>query len=141
MSNDDTVLIIGAGFSGSTVARMLADAGRKTHVIDRRSHIAGNAYDEPDEWGVLVHRYGPHIFHTNSERVWDFLSRFTEWRPYEHRVLGVVKGQFYPFPINRNTLNQLYNLDLDEADAPIILSRCGNLVRLFAPARMLYSMR
>lgn len=111
------VLIIGAGFSGSTIARTLAEAGRKVRIIDRRPHIAGNAFDKLDENGILIHRYGPHIFHTNSERVWDFLSRFTEWRPYEHRVRGVVDGKKYPFPINRDTLNQLYDLDLDEAGA------------------------
>lgn len=118
-----TTLIVGAGFAGSTVARALADAGRKVHVIDRRPHIAGNAFDEADAHGVLVHRYGPHIFHTNSEKVWAFLSRFTEWRPYEHRVLGVVAGKRYPFPINRDTLNQLYGLELDEAGAAAFLER------------------
>lgn len=111
------ILVAGAGLAGCTTARELADAGHRVHIIDRRYHIAGNAYDELDEQGILVHRYGPHIFHTNSERVWDFLSRFTEWRPYEHRVRGVVEGKLYPFPINRDTLNQLYNLDLDEAGA------------------------
>ena len=116
-------LIVGAGFAGSTVARALADTGRKVHVIDRRPHIAGNAFDETDAHGVLVHRYGPHIFHTNSEKVWAFLSRFTEWRPYEHRVLGVVDGKLYPFPINRDTLNQLYGLSLDEAGAAAFFER------------------
>lgn len=116
-------LIVGAGFAGSTVARALADAGCRVHVIDKRPHIAGNAYDEHDAHGVLVHRYGPHIFHTNSEKVWAFLSRFTEWRPYEHRVLSVVDGRHYPFPINRDTLNQLYGLDLDEAGAAAFFER------------------
>lgn len=113
----NTALITGAGFAGSTIARALADAGRKVHLIDRRPHIGGNAFDELDAHGLLVHRYGPHIFHTNSERVWEFLSRFTEWRPYEHRVQCVVEGRHYPFPINRDTLNQLYGLSLDEAGA------------------------
>ncbi|WP_234264217.1 UDP-galactopyranose mutase [Hydrogenophaga sp. NFH-34] len=116
-------LIVGAGFAGSTVARELADAGHHVRVIDKRPHIAGNAFDETDAHGVLVHRYGPHIFHTNSEKVWAFLSRFTEWRPYEHRVLGVVDGKAYPFPINRDTLNQLYGLDLDEAGAAAFFER------------------
>lgn len=110
-------IIVGAGFAGSTIARILADAGRKVYLVDRRPHIGGNAFDEFDAHGLLVHRYGPHIFHTNSEWVWEFLSRFTEWRPYEHRVLGVVDGKHYPFPINRDTLNQLYGLNLDEAGA------------------------
>ncbi len=99
-----TTLIVGAGYAGSVMARELADAGRRVHVIDKRPHIAGNAYDEVDEHGVLVHRYGPHIFHTNAERIFEYLSRFTEWRPYEHRVRGVVDGGQYPFPINRNGL-------------------------------------
>jgi UDP-galactopyranose mutase len=111
------VLIVGAGFAGSVVARELAEAGRRVRVIDKRRHIAGNAYDELDVHGVLVHRYGPHIFHTNGERIFGYLSRFTEWRPYEHRVRSVVNGREYPFPINRDTLNQLYGLTLDEAGA------------------------
>lgn len=118
-----TIFIVGIGFSGATVARELADAGHSVHLIDRRPHIAGNAFDEPDSYGVLVHRYGPHIFHTNSARVWQFLSRFTEWRTYKHRVLSVVGGRPYPFPINRNTLNQLYGLDLDEAGATAFFER------------------
>ena len=112
-----SILIVGAGFAGSVVAREMADAGRQVRVIDKRPHIAGNAYDEFDAHGVLVHRYGPHIFHTNGSRIFEWLSRFTEWRPYEHRVRGVVEGKLYPFPINRDTLNQLYGLDLDEAGA------------------------
>lgn len=111
----DTFLIVGAGFSGCTVARELADAGCQVQICDKRPHIAGNAYDELDAQGVLVHRYGPHIFHTNSQKIFDWLSRFTEWRLYEHRVLGVVEGKLYPFPINRDTLNMLYGLNLDEA--------------------------
>src|SRR5690606_21113592 len=111
------ILIVGGGFAGSAVSRELADAGHSIRLIDRRSHIAGNAYDEQDAYKVLVHRYGPHIFHTNSQRIFDWLSRFTQWRLYEHRVLGVVEGKHYPFPINRDTLNMLYGLDLDEAGA------------------------
>ena len=115
--NTPTILIAGAGFAGSVVARELADAGHNVRVIDRRPHIAGNAYDESDAQGVQVHRYGPHIFHTNSERVWNYLSRFTDWHSYEHRVRCLVGGKLYPFPINRDTLNQLYGLNLDEAGA------------------------
>lgn len=111
------ILIIGAGFAGAVVARELAEAGHKVLVMDRRKHIAGNAYDEKDEHGILIHQYGPHIFHTNSERIFNYLSKFTEWHPYEHRVRGVVNGQEYPFPINRDTLNQLYDLDLTEEQA------------------------
>ena len=111
------ILIIGAGFAGSVVARELAEAGYQVQVVDRRTHIAGNAYDVKDAHGILIHQYGPHIFHTNSERIFNYLSQFTEWRTYEHRVLGVVNGKPYPFPINRDTLNQLYDLDLDEQGA------------------------
>jgi len=118
-----TVLIVGAGYAGGVMARELADAGRRVHVIDKRPHIAGNAYDERDAHGVLVHRYGPHIFHTNGERIFAWLSRFTQWRSYEHRVRGVVDGVPYPFPINRDTLNRLYGLDLDEPGAAAFFER------------------
>jgi UDP-galactopyranose mutase len=106
---------VGAGFAGAVVAERLASAGREVLVIDRREHLAGNAYDHADSHGVLVHRYGPHLFHTNSDAVYEYLSRFTEWRPYEHRVLASVDGQLYPLPINQETINQLYGLNLDEA--------------------------
>lgn len=108
-------LVVGAGFAGATCARRIAEQGERVVVVDRRPHIAGNAYDHLDAHGVLVHAYGPHIFHTNSERVVEFLSRFTAWRPYEHRVLAAVEGQLLPIPINRTTINRLYGLDLDEA--------------------------
>jgi UDP-galactopyranose mutase len=108
------VLVVGAGFAGSVVARELADAGRRVLVIDKRPHIAGNAFDSTDDHGVMVHDYGPHIFHTNSEKVVRWLSRFTNWRFYEHRVLAKVADQLLPIPINRTTINQLYGLNLDE---------------------------
>lgn len=117
------ILIVGAGFAGSVLARELAHAGQQVRVLDKREHVAGNAYDEFDSHGILVHRYGPHLFHTNSERIAEFLSRFTEWLPYEHRVRGVVKGEMYPFPINRDTLNRLYGLNLDEAGAAAYFER------------------
>jgi UDP-galactopyranose mutase len=106
-------LVVGAGFAGAVMAERLArDAGKKVLVIDRRPHIAGNAYDRPDAAGILIHQYGPHIFHTNSPEVFDYLSDFTDWRPYEHRVLAQVGDKQVPMPINRTTLNQLYELDL-----------------------------
>ena len=116
-------LIVGAGFAGATCARALADAGFGVLVIDRRLHVGGNAYDRVDDHGVLVHEYGPHIFHTNSDRVFEHLSRFTDWRPYEHRVRAVVNGRTYPMPINRTTINDLYGLTLDEAGAADFLER------------------
>jgi UDP-galactopyranose mutase len=107
------VLVVGAGFAGSVMAeRLAAGSGRSVLVIDKREHIAGNAFDHRDEAGILVHKYGPHIFHTNSRDILDYLSRFTRWRPYEHRVLAEVEGRLVPMPINRTTLNALYDLDL-----------------------------
>jgi UDP-galactopyranose mutase len=106
-------LIVGAGYAGSIMAEQLASrAGQRVLVVDRRDHIAGNAHDYYDEHGVLVHKYGPHIFHTKSQKVVDYLSRFTEWRPYEHRVLARVDGRLVPMPINRTTINLLYDLEL-----------------------------
>ena len=106
-------LVVGAGYAGSIMAEQLATRrGHRVLVIERRDHIAGNAYDYYDEHGVLVHRYGPHIFHTNSDKVVEYLSQFTEWRPYEHRVLAAVEGKNLPMPINRTTINELYGLDL-----------------------------
>ncbi|MFG6413230.1 UDP-galactopyranose mutase [Roseateles sp. DC23W] len=107
------ILIVGAGFAGSVCARQLADAGKRVMVIDRRDHIGGNAHDKVDEHGVLIHPYGPHIFHTNSKKVFEYLSRFTHWRFYEHRVLAQVGAQLLPIPINRTTINQLYGLSLN----------------------------
>src|SRR5438128_8480240 len=111
------VLVVGAGYAGSVVAERLASQrGLSVLVIDRRDHIAGNAFDYLDAHGVLVHQYGPHIFHTNSEKVVEYLSQFTGWRPYEHRVLARVDGKFLPMPINRTTINRLYDLDLTTDD-------------------------
>jgi len=106
-------MIVGAGFAGSVLAERLASQlDKKVLLLDRRSHIGGNAYDKYDDNGILIHPYGPHIFHTNSERIFDYLSQFTEWRPYEHRVLAEVEGKLLPIPINRTTVNELYGLDL-----------------------------
>ncbi|MBP5973819.1 UDP-galactopyranose mutase [Brasilonema sp. CT11] len=106
-------LIVGAGFAGSVLAERLASqSGKKVLIVDKRPHIGGNAYDHYDDSGILVHRYGPHIFHTNSREVFEYLSFFTEWRPYEHRVLASVDGQLVPIPINLDTVNRLYGLNL-----------------------------
>ncbi|WP_428970229.1 UDP-galactopyranose mutase [Sphingomonas sp. Xoc002] len=113
------VMVVGAGFAGAVMAERLAsDAGKRVLVVDRRPHIAGNAYDHHDAAGILVHRYGPHIFHTNSDDIFEYLSRFTDWRPYEHRVLADVDGTLMPMPINRTTLNLLYGLEL-KSDAEV----------------------
>jgi UDP-galactopyranose mutase len=116
-------LIVGAGFAGCVLAeRLAADAGKRVLVVDRRPHIGGNAYDHYNEAGILVHRYGPHIFHTNSREVFEYLSRFTAWRPYEHRVLASVDGQLVPIPINLDTINRLYGLRLDSFQAAAFLA-------------------
>ena len=109
-------LIVGAGFAGCVLAERLARGSNKRVLIcDKRSHIGGNAYDYYNDAGILIHKYGPHIFHTNAQRVVEYLSRFTQWIKYEHRVLAEVDKQLYPIPINRTTVNRLYGLELDEA--------------------------
>jgi UDP-galactopyranose mutase len=106
-------LVVGAGFAGSVIAERLASqAGKRVLLCDRRPHIGGNAYDCYDDAGILIHKYGPHIFHTNSRRVFEYLSQFTRWRPYEHRVLASVDGKLLPIPINLDTVNRLYGLNL-----------------------------
>ncbi len=101
-------LIVGAGFAGSVLAERLAgSSGKKVLIVDRRPHIGGNAYDHYNDAGILVHKYGPHIFHTNAWEVFEYLSRFTEWRSYQHRVLASVDGRLLPIPINLDTINQL----------------------------------
>lgn len=106
-------LIVGAGFAGAVIAeRLAANSSKKVLLVDRRNHIGGNAYDHYNEEGILVHKYGPHIFHTNCDRIFGYLSKFTEWLPYEHRVLAQVDGMLLPIPINRDTVNKLYNLNL-----------------------------
>lgn len=106
-------LVVGAGFAGSVIAERLARRyGQKVLLCDKRPHIGGNAYDYYNEHGLLIHKYGPHIFHTNSKEVFDYLSQFTPWRPYEHRVVAEVDGKLVPVPINLDTVNKLYGLNL-----------------------------
>lgn len=106
-------LIVGAGFAGSVLAERLASQlNKKVLLIDKRNHVGGNAYDHYNEDGLLIHKYGPHIFHTNAVSVVDYLSQFTQWRPYQHRVLASVDGQLVPMPINLDTINMLYGLNL-----------------------------
>lgn len=114
-TTDRDFLVVGAGFAGATCAERLASAGFSVLVVDRRPHIGGNAYDRLDGQGILIHPYGPHIFHTNSQRIFEYLSQFTSWRFYEHRVLASVDGKLLPIPINQTTINQLYGLELDES--------------------------
>ena len=144
-------LIVGAGFAGAVLAERLArGSGKRVLLIDRRPHVGGNAYDHHDQAGLLVHKYGPHIFHTNSPDIAAYLSRFTAWRPYEHRVLGSVRDKLVPIPINRTTLNTLYDLDLKtdaEAEAylkqraePTAAVRTSEDVVISAVGRELYEL-
>ena len=113
-------LIVGAGFAGSVLAERLANgSGKRVLICDKRPHIAGNAYDYHNEDGILIHKYGPHIFHTNSHEVFNYLSKFTEWRQYQHRVLASVDGQLLPLPINLDTINGLYGLNLNAFERPL----------------------
>jgi UDP-galactopyranose mutase len=108
------VMVVGAGFAGAVMAERLASQlGKRVLVVDRRPHVGGNAFDRYDDAGLLIHQYGPHIFHTNSAEIFDYLSQFTQWRPYEHRVLAKVDGMLVPIPINRTTINTLYGLKLE----------------------------
>ena len=119
-------LIVGCGFAGSVLAERLATQhGARVLMIDKREHIAGNAFDEYDKNGILYHKYGPHIFHANSDEIVSYLSQFTQWRPYEHRVLASVRDQLVPIPINRTTLNKLFDAGLttDEEAAAFLASR------------------
>ena len=144
-------LVVGAGFAGSVISERLASQhGARVLLIDRRDHVGGNAYDEKNAAGILYHKYGPHIFHTNSQQVVDYLSQFTRWRPYEHRVLARVRNKLVPIPINRTTLNKLFELDLrteDEAAAylaqraePVDEIRTSEDVVINAVGRELYEL-
>lgn len=101
-------LIVGAGITGAVMAERLASSGKKVLVIERRQHVAGNCYDEVDDNGILGHRYGSHLFHTDDAQVWEYLSRFTEWQVYQHRVQAVIDGEVVPIPFNFNTLHDLF---------------------------------
>ena len=123
-------MIVGAGFAGSVLAERLARGSNKqVLLVDRRPHIGGNAYDHYDEHGLLVHKYGPHIFHTNSHDVFAYLSRFTEWRPYQHRVQAWVDGQLLPIPINLDTVNRLYGMSLTSFELNAFFERVAEPLR------------
>lgn len=119
-------VIVGAGFTGATLAERLAsELGKTVLVVDRRDHIGGNAYDEYTEQGLLIHRYGPHIFHTHSAKVFAYLSQFTEWRPYQHRVLAEVDGRKIPLPFNLQSLHLLFPTRLAERLEEKLVTRYG----------------
>lgn len=123
-------MLVGAGLAGCVLAERLAHIGRRVIIVEKRNHIGGNCYDEYNSDGILVHRYGPHIFRTNSKSIWDYLSQFTPWFLYQHRVLAYVDGLLVPIPINLDTINLLYNKQFSTAD----LIEFFNEVRLHIPA-------
>lgn len=124
-------LVVGAGFSGATVAERFAEGlNKKVLVLEQRDHIGGNAYDCPDENGVLLHSYGPHIFHTNGARIWQYLSRFTEWRPYEHKVLAQIAGKLVPVPFNLNSLHALFPAGQAERMERLLIAQYGEGARV-----------
>ena len=130
-------LIVGAGFAGSVLAERLASQlDKKVLVIDKRNHIGGNAYDRYDDDGLLIHQYGPHIFHTNSLAIVEYLSQFTAWRPYQHRVLASVDGQLVPMPINLDTINMLYGLNLTSFQLEEFFASVAEPVKPFVHRKM-----
>ena len=110
------VLIVGAGLSGATIARELAEKGYKITIIEKRNHIAGNCYDYINDVGILMNKYGPHLFHTNSERVWTYMQKFSEWVPWKHEVQGCIDGVYFPIPVNINTVNCLCGTQIQSED-------------------------
>ncbi len=123
----NNIVIIGAGFSGAVIANRLADAGIRCHVVDSRHHIGGNCHTERDiETGVMVHRYGPHIFHTDNRDVWDFITQFGEFMPYVNRVKSTVDGAVYSLPINLHTINQFFGKALSPTQAEKLLESLGD---------------
>jgi UDP-galactopyranose mutase len=112
MNYQADIIVIGAGISGSVLAERYANLGKKVLILEKRDHIGGNCYDYYNEAGILVAKYGPHIFHTNDEQVWEYVNRFSKWQPYEHRVVAKVDGQLVPVPVNITTVNNLFGLKL-----------------------------
>ena len=108
MLNRYDCIVVGSGCAGAVLARQFAENNKKVLVVEERSHVGGNCYDELDEQGILIRKYGPHIFHTNIKQVYDYLSRFTEWYDYQHEVVGNVYGKIIPIPFNLNTLELVY---------------------------------
>lgn len=117
------IIVVGCGLSGATSARLLAEQGYKVLVVEQKKHIAGQIYDYKDEYGITVHKYGPHIFHTKIKSVWDFVCRFTEFNHFQHRVLSFADGDFIPFPINRITLNKVFGENLSTAGVVSFLQK------------------
>ena len=123
-------LVVGSGISGATKARYLAEAGHHVTVIDERSHIAGNCYDYLEESGIYVHKYGTHIFHTDDKKVWDFVSRFTDWYPYQHKVLALIDGQLIPVPFNLNSIEKIFPRSIADQLEQKLIERFGFNVKV-----------
>jgi len=122
VNNSKNILIVGAGFTGAVIGRELAEQGHQVRIIDSRHHVAGNCYSERDEQtGVMVHTYGPHIFHTDNQEVWDYLNRFAEMMPYTNRVKTTVNGQVFSLPINLHTINQFFNTTCSPSEARALI--------------------
>lgn len=124
------ILVVGAGISGATAARLLAEAGHAVTIIDQRSHIGGNCYDHWDENGICVHDYGTHIFHTDNRNVWDFISRFTQWYPFQHKVRGLIDGQLVPIPFNLNSIHQVFPAKLAQRLEDKLLETFGYNIKV-----------
>ena len=124
------ILIVGSGISGITAARLLAEQGHKVTLIDQRAHIGGNCYDHWDKNGICVHDYGTHIFHTDNKAIWTFLSRFTQWYPYQHKVSGLIEGQLVPIPFNLNSIHQVFPAKLAERLEDKLLEQFGYAVKV-----------
>jgi UDP-galactopyranose mutase len=124
-------VIVGAGYSGCVLAeRITANSDKKVLIIEQRNHIGGNAYDYYDEYGVLVHKYGPHIFHTNSKNVWDYLSQFTDWNNYIHKVKAVIEGKSVPVPFNFNSINMLFPSEYAKRIENILIENFGYGIKI-----------
>ena len=115
-------VVVGAGLAGSTAARTLAEQGRKVLIVELHRHIAGHCHDAKNEAGITIHTYGPHIFHTTNEDVWDFVQRFTDFHYFQHRVLSYVDGRFIPFPIQADTINELFGMSISTAEVAAFLA-------------------
>lgn len=122
-------LVVGCGISGVTMARLLAERGEQVTIIDSKEHIAGNIYDYYQD-GICVHKYGTHIFHTNNKTVWDFVSRFCQWYPYQHKVRGLIDGQIVPIPFNLNTLHMLFPKNMANSIEQKLLEHFGLNVKV-----------
>jgi UDP-galactopyranose mutase len=127
---EQSILIVGCGISGATAARVLAEEGHRVTIIDQRTHIGGNCYDHWDENGICVHDYGTHIFHTDNRKVWDFISRFTKWYPFQHKVRGLIDGQLVPIPFNLNSIHQVFPAKLAQRLEDKLLEKFGYNIKV-----------